>query len=557
MSSIFTEISIVITIASAVALVMRIIKQPLIIGHILTGILIGPLLFNLVKSPDTIDVFANLGIALLLFIIGLGLNPSVIAEVGRVAFVTGLVQIGVSGYFGFTTAVVLGYSLTEAVFVAAALAFSSTIIILKLLSDKKEQTRLYAKLTIGILLLQDIIATAALLAVTARTNGNFSPIALLILVGKGLGISLPLFYVTKRVLPKFQSLIAGSQEFLFLFAIGWGFGIAAAFAALGFSIEIGALLAGISLSGLPYAQEIGSRLRPLRDFFIIVFFISLGSRLQIDNLSNSILPILIFSVIVLLIKPVITLLSLGFFGYTKRTSFNSAVALGQLSEFSLVLFLLGEKANIVSHELISVITFVALITIALSTYAIQYSDKLYHRFEPMLVLFERSKTKYEREQKQNADLVLFGYQRGGHEFLKVFEGLSKKFVVIDYDPEIIDTLERRKINHLYGDATDTEFLNEVSFEHSKLVVSTMTDHESNKFLAKFLEHVNTHLVFISHADTIAQAAELYELGASYVMMPHYIGSEKIGSFIKKNGLKKAEFKKFREKHLAYLQTHHS
>jgi Trk K+ transport system NAD-binding subunit len=155
------------------------------------------------------------------------------------------------------------------------------------------------------------------------------------------------------------------------------------------------------------------------------------------------------------------------------------------------------------------------------------------------------------------ELVLFGYQRGGHEFVKVFKNLKKKYVVIDYDPAAIDDLERHHIDYLYGDATDVELLEEAGLDHAKMVVSTITDHETNRFLVSLVERINPHCVIITHADTVEQAAELYELGAGYVMMPHYIGSEKIGAFIKKSGFKKSEFRKFREKHLAYLQSHYA
>jgi voltage-gated potassium channel Kch len=172
-------------------------------------------------------------------------------------------------------------------------------------------------------------------------------------------------------------------------------------------------------------------------------------------------------------------------------------------------------------------------------------------------MFERRKTHFEKESRHHYDLVLFGYQKGGHEFVKVFQSLKRRFVVIDYDPEIADVLEGRKINYLYGDATDIELLEEAGLDRAKLIVSTISDHPTNTFLVKLLDEINPRAVVILHAESVNEAAELYELGASYVVIPHYIGSEKIGSFIRKNGFKKSEFKKYREKHLAYLQSHYS
>lgn len=555
--SVFSELSLVIALAASVALLMRVIHQPLIIGHILTGIIVGPSVLQLVKSPETIEVFANIGIALLLFIIGLGLNPRVIKEVGKVAGVTGLLQVFITALFGGLAGFLFGFTQTESIFLGVALAFSSTIIILKLLNDRKEQSRLYGKIAIGLLLVQDILATIALLFATSNTAQNgFSVSQLGFLFAKGIMIAIPLLYIGNVVLPKLHRLIAGSQEFLFLFAIGWGFGTAALFEYVGFSLEIGALLAGIALASLPYTQEISARLRPLRDFFIVVFFISLGTRLSFSNIGEVLPVIAVSCLIVIILKPLIVLAIMGFLGYTKRTSFKAAIAMGQVSEFSLVFVIIGNRGGVVSDQLVSIITLTALISIAASTYMMIYADKLFVMFEQNLSMFERRKTHFEQESRHHYDLILFGYQKGGHEFLRVFEKLKKRFVVIDYDPETIDILEHRKFNYLYGDATDIELLEEAGLDRAQLVVSTISDHETNVFLVKLLENVNPHAVVILHAETVVEAAQLYELGASYVVMPHYIGSEKIGSFIRKNGLKKAEFKKYREKHLAYLQTHY-
>jgi voltage-gated potassium channel Kch len=170
-------------------------------------------------------------------------------------------------------------------------------------------------------------------------------------------------------------------------------------------------------------------------------------------------------------------------------------------------------------------------------------------------MFESRKTHFEQESRHHYDLVLFGYQKGGHEFVSVFKALKKKYIVIDYDPDVIDVLKHRKIEYLYGDAMDIELLEEAGLDKAKLIVSTISDHETNKFLMHLLKKINPHAVVILHGETVREAAELYDEGASYVIIPHYIGSEKIGSFIKKSGLKKSEFKKYREKHLAYLESH--
>jgi hypothetical protein len=340
-----------------------------------------------------------------------------------------------------------------------------------------------------------------------------------------------------------------------LFAIGWGFGSAALFERAGFSLEIGALLAGVALSGLPYTQEISARLRPLRDFFIVVFFISLGTRLAFGNFVSLLPLILVSCLAVIVLKPLIVMIIMGFMGYTKRTSFKAAVAMGQVSEFSLVFVILGNHVGLVSDDLVAIITMVALVSIAASTYLIIYADKLFVGMEKHLSMFERRKVQADREPRVHYDLVLFGYQKGGHEFLRLFHSMKQRHVVVDYDPEVIDILEHQKAPYIYGDATDIELLDEIGLERAKLIVSNITDHETNTFLVKLVEDLNPSAVVICHAENAWEAEELYDLGASYVMVPHYIGSEKISAFIRRSGLKKSEFKKYRAKHLLYLQHH--
>ena len=306
---------------------------------------------------------------------------------------------------------------------------------------------------------------------------------------------------------------------------------------------------------MPYTQEIAARLRPLRDFFIVVFFIALGSRLAFHDIAL-LLPIIIFgSFVVIVLKPLIVLFSLGLMGYTKRTSFKAAMTMGQVSEFSLVLVILGNAAGLIPNNLVAVVTMIALISIATSTYLIMYADKLFLSIEEHLSLFERRKVHKEHERRTRNDLVLLGYLKGGHEFLKLFKSLGQRYVVVDYDPEVADQLERLGANYVYGDVTDIELLEELGIEHAKLVVSTVTDHEINTFIVKLMEAANPNAVVICHAENATEAAELYELGASYVLVPHYIGSETISQFIRRSGLKKGEFKKYREKHLLYLKNH--
>ena len=373
---------------------------------------------------------------------------------------------------------------------------------------------------------------------------------------RGILLTLVLFGLVKYVIPKISNTLERNKELLLLFSLGWGLGFSLLYAKAGFSIEIGALLAGISLAGLAYSSEMASRLKPLRDLFLVIFFITLGQNLSPDKLTQVIGPALLLSLIVVILKPLTVLISLGSLGYTKRASFKTAVTMSQVSEFSLVFLAAAFASGLISDRASATLTLTALITFAASTYLIQYDNSLYRLLEHRLRLFERKVTRFgQRDAAQKYPLVLIGFRKGGHEFIRTFSKMSKKYVVVDYDPENIEILERKHTNVIYGDATDPELLDEINLDESKLIVSTIGDFETNKFLAHWLNTHNPNAVFICTAERAEHATELYTDGASYVMMPHYIGSEKINSFIRRNGLNKSEFKNFREKHLEKLHTH--
>ncbi len=552
----FTEISLLVALGAFVALCMRALRQPLIIGHIITGVLVGPAFLNLVSADTAFEGLSSMGVALLLFIIGLDLNLTALSRLGKTVLVTGSAQVlGVTA-IGYTVSQLLGFGRMESAVTGVALALSSTLIIVKLFNDKRETTRLFAQITIGVLLLQDIIATAAKIGLSSRAHGGDSFLTHAVLIGRGVGLIALLYILSRYLLPRLTRAMVSSRESLLLFALGWGLGFATLFEHVGFSIEIGALFAGVSLASLPYSREMASRLKPLRDFFLVIFFITLGQTLTPGTIASNLGPALALSVVALLAKPLITLAGMGIQGYTKRASFKAAIAMSQVSEFSLVFVASALGYGLISGRVASTITLVALITFAASTYLIKYDDQLFRLLERHLRFFERKVVRRTQAgQNRHYPIVLFGYRKGGPDFIKTFRQMNRRFVVVDYDPEVIDVLEHHDLQYLYGDASDPELLDEMNIDKSKLVVSTISDQKTNLLLADWLNTHNPSAVFVCSADTAEHASELYSSGASYVMLPHYIGSEKINSFIRRNGFSKTEFKHYRDKHIAYLQTH--
>ncbi|MFH1592134.1 MAG: cation:proton antiporter [Candidatus Woesearchaeota archaeon] len=551
---IFIEISLIIALATLIAGIMRLLKQPLIIGYILTGILVSPYFLNLITSQDTIMTFSQIGVALLLFIVGLSLSPKVIKEVGRVSIVTGIGQIIFTSLIGFFIARLLGFSVIVSLYIAIALTFSSTIIIMKLLSDKRDLQALYGKISIGFLIVQDFIAIFILIIVSSFSNKQGLLNIVTTSIANGLflvGIFLLLVYY---LLPKLGNFFAKSQEFLFLFSIGLGLGLASLSHFLGFSIEIGALIAGVALSMTPYNHEISSKMRPLRDFFIILFFILLGSQMVFSDISNYIIPIILFSFFILIGNPLIVMILMGILGYPKRVGFNAGLTVAQISEFSLILIALGVRLNHLTGDILSLVTIIGLITIAGSSYFITYSSRIYSSLSRYLSIFERKHIKLKRKRRtKKCDILLFGYNRVGYDFVQAFKKIKKKFLIIDYNPEAINELSKTGLNCKYGDASDTEFLEELDLEKVKLIVSTIPDLETNLFVIEKTRKINKKAIIITISHSIEEANALYNAGATYVVMPHFLGGSYGAMLVTKYRLNEKKFLKEKNKHLKHLQ----
>ncbi|HNV01361.1 MAG TPA: cation:proton antiporter [archaeon] len=314
----FIEISIIVGVTLLLAGVARLLKQPLIISYIFSGILVGPYFLNLLESYEIIDALSKMGITLLLFIVGLGLSPKVIKEVGKVSIITRVGQVLFTSILGFLIGIALGFDYFVSIFIAIALTFSSTIIIMKLLTDRGDTETLYGKIAIGFLITQDLIVMLMMLIISAfpKEGGIESNFFTTILMGVALVIVL--LFVGFKILPKLMDFISKSQEYLLIFSLGWCFVLSAGFHLLGFSMEIGALLAGFILAASPYRFEISSKLRILRDFFLVLFFIHLGSQLMFGNIGNLIIPIIVFSLFILIGNPLVVITLMGLLGYTKK-----------------------------------------------------------------------------------------------------------------------------------------------------------------------------------------------------------------------------------------------
>ena len=550
------DVAVIIIIAAILAYFARLLKQPLILAYIVTGLLAGSLLPNLIRDTATIDLFSQIGIAFLLFIVGINLGFSKLKEVGKISLITGLGQVVFTSVIGYFIAIYLGFSTIESAYLGLALAFSSTIIIVKLLSDKNDMDSLYGKISIGFLLVQDFIAIIALVLLSSLSNYDGSLVDIIFMnLLKIILLLVGVYLVSRFLLPTVFSKVARNQELLFISSISWCFFLAIVSALLGFSIEIGAFLAGIALANLPYHYEISSKVKPLRDFFLILFFVVLGTQMKLGSYEQLLIPALILSLFVLIGNPLVVMILMGIFGYTKRTSFLTSLAVAQISEFSLILVVLGNRLGHLNGEIVAFVTFVGIITITLSTYMITYGDKLYSIFSRFLNIFERKETvekKISSHDKENYLMLLIGYGRTGSILMRNLKDYKDKMLVVDYNPDAIRKLSKKGYHVLYGDASDADFLQEIKKFNPKVVISMVMHLEDNLLVLRFFKKNLKDCTVILKGMSPQDALDLYENGADYVMLPLISGAESLSIMIKDVIRKKSKIAKYRNEHIKHL-----
>jgi Kef-type K+ transport system membrane component KefB len=551
----FIQLGILLVSAFVLSYLAKLLKQPIIIGYIIAGILISPLLIKVGASTDVIKNLSELGIAFLLFVVGLHLNPKVIKEIGVSSLVIGLGQIILTFGVGFVVSfLVLGWGIIPSLYVGIALSFSSTIIVMKLLSDKQHLDSLYGKISIGILIMQDIVAICALVFISSFSGEkSLADFALRSLLGGFLLVGI-LLLAGIFVLPRLTKNIAKSQELLFLFSIAWCFLIASAFFLLGFSVEIGALIAGMVLSVSPYNAEMSAKVRPLRDFFLIIFFIILGFNINFSEIRLVVISALILSVIALILKPLFLMVIMRYFGYTKRTNFLVGTTLGQISEFSLIVLIMGVSQGVISEMILNTMVLTLVLTILFSTYMIIYSRWIYEKLSGALSIFERKKIKEKNLLEKSYDAMLFGYNRIGFNILNSLKTSNQNYLVIDFNPDTIANLQKFSIPCLYGDVDDSEFLDELPLKKIKLAISTIPEFETNSLLIEQIRDANPKAIIIGRAHTIKEALDLYKIGADYVLTPHFLGGEYVAKMIGEYKTTGSKYQEEKEKHIKMLES---
>lgn len=526
--NVFAQIGGVLGLAAVGGALAQLLRQPLIVAFIAVGILLGPSALGLVAHSSEIELFARMGIALLLFVVGLKLDLHIIRTVGPVALASGLGQVTFTSVIGYLIALLLGMSHISAIYVAVALTFSSTIIVVKLLSDKREVDSVHGRIAVGFLIVQDIVVVLVMIGLTAfgQSIGDTVSIGLeaLKILLKGTLMLVTVGLLMRYVLPKLMHHLAHSTELLMLFAIAWAILGAAAGDALGFSKEVGAFLAGVSIASTPYREQVAARLVSLRDFLLLFFFIDLGATLDLSTLGAQLDSALVFSVFVLIGNPVIVMAIMGYMGYRKRTGFLAGLTVAQISEFSLILAALGLSLGHLAQEIVGLITLVGLITISVSTYMILYSHVLYEYLAPWLKVFERKIPHRELDslvgQGSNVDVLVIGLGRFGAALAGILRERGCRLLAVDFDPEVVQRHAQNSFRVHYGDAEDPELIASLPLNRAKWVISTVRDRTVNRMLLHGLRQQN-YQGKVAVSTSSVQVAETFERGGvDLVLVPY-------------------------------------
>ena len=492
----YAEFALLLIIAAAMSALAVRLRQPVLIAYIAVGILVGPSMLGLVTAHEQIDLLAQIGITVLLFVVGLKLDLKHIRHIGPVALATGLGQLAFTILFGFFIILALGKGWMEALYVAVALTFSSTIIVVKLLSDKRELDSLHGRIAVGFLIVQDLAVVIAMMVMSGlggMGEETGSGLLILTLIARLLGAAALLFILMRYVLPRIVDTLARSQELLLIFAIAWGTALAAAGEYVGFSKEAGAFLAGFSLASTAYREAISARLASIRDFLLLFFFLDLGSKLDFSTLGDEIGTSIVLSLFVLIGNPLIVMAIMGYMGYRKRTGFLAGLTVAQISEFSIIFVAMGISLGHIGNSALGLTTLVGLITIALSSYMIIYSHRLYAWLAPWLNAFERREPFRElavesgQHDTVRPDVVVFGLGRYGSRLVQALRQQGMQVVGVDFDPEVVRSQQHSGVDARFGDGEAPDYVESLPLADVPWVVSTLPDYGSNRALLHALD----------------------------------------------------------------------
>jgi Kef-type K+ transport system membrane component KefB len=571
-TDLLSSIGICVSAAALLAVVGWRLRQPLILAYLLTGVIIGPHILKWVPNQESISTVAEIGLILLLFVIGLEIDLKKLASAGAPVLLTGALQVPICIALGLAFFYGIGvrngpndYSL---VYLAACMSLSSTLVVVKLLYDKFELDTLPGRVTLGVLVIQDLWAVGMLAVQPNLTNPDLLPLAFSL--WKGALMVVGSLALSKYVLPFIFRSVAKAPELVLVSGLAWCFFLSGVASFIGLSPEMGALIAGISLSTFPYNLDVMAKAVSIRDFFVTLFFVALGMQIPIPTwqvVGIAVAASVFVMVSRLSVVPILYALRLG-----HRASLLPAINLAQVSEFSIVIASLGFARHQIPADVVTIVIITFAITAVLSTYMINASHRVQRVISGWLKVLrikdlDAAPTGEEVREERKETVVFLGFFRDASSVLQELEtegdsqdakDFLRKILVIDFNPTVMRELRRRKISCIYGDIAHADTLRHASIENAELVISSITDDilrgtNNLRMLKNVRASCPTARVVLT-SEHIPQALHFYEAGADFVYIPRLHSAPMLAQILKQ-GLS-GGFRATRETEIAHLKNRH-
>lgn len=521
----FGILFIIVVVLSYIA---KLLRQPIIVGYIASGLFFSYLLSGNNTYVNEIKIMSELGITFLLFLMGLEFDLRNLKYLGKDIFFSTLLQTCVFFLFAFLIVNFFPFTVTEKIYLTILFLFGSTLLVAKWLEDKKELSMLSGKIIMGILIMQDFFAIVAITLLEVLKESSVDKIILAPI--QGLVLIAIAFILAKFVLNKLLKFANRYPELLFLFSLGVCFFFVVIAPFLGYSATIGAFIAGVTLANTIYKNDVSSKLKPLINFFNMLFFVGLGFQINLGLQKEHLVLIGIFILLCFTLKPFITYLTLRYRGYDKKTSFISGINLSQLSEFGIIIIAGGMLSGAIGNTLGSISIISVILSMIISSYFIKNDKKIYSFFEKTLSKIDSKILKKEfteNDEKLDCNVLFIGYYELSKDIYSKLQELGKKILVVERDPQNIEMLEKENINYVYNSVNNPEFFESIPFEKIELVVSSLLDLDDNKMIIKRLKEKNEKAVAIVNAKSLKDSLELYNNDADYVIYPTYINEQQV------------------------------
>src|SRR3989338_4669504 len=534
MDNTFIQLAIILGLCSVLGYIVVRFKLPLLIAYLIGGLMIASSAIFDPRASEVLNFLPEIGIAFVLFLIGMELDFREIKSLGKPILIAGTLQIFITTIIGASLARVLGFGDVESWYLGVGLAFSSTILVVKLVIDKKDEGSLYGKLAVGILILEDLLAVLLLVILTVSSSvlgtGLQKAFPLLALILKAFLLFGLVFVFSRFILPSVFKTVSRQNELLFITALAWCFIYISFAILLGFSVVIGAFLAGMALANSPFHYQIQGRIKPLREFFVALFFVYLGTQVNFSGIGKIYPLTILFTTYTLLIKPTIFLLILGIFGFRKHTMFQTALSLTHISEFSLIVLLVGFKLGAISQSALTTIALSTVLSMIIASVMITHSTRLYKRLNKTIGFFERKNYNHALERWRNYQdlkgfVIVIGARKVGGEIVKLLKRENMPQIVLEMNPHQVEILLKEKIPVLYGDMGDPEVLDGLNLQNARMVISTSASEEDNKLLLEELKSRHINVPVIVRAETADEAQNLYHAGADFVIIPEILAGD--------------------------------